>query len=79
MNNGLVQMGGKGKAASPLKVGLKAELPGSEHVPALSADAEVEGAWEQFTHTLPSKDTFHEYFPYGQQTPVLIQRLSIHR
>ena len=44
MNSRPVPMGGKGKAASPLKVGLKAEHSGSEHVPALSADAEVEGA-----------------------------------
>lgn len=28
-------MGGKGKAASPLKVGLKAEHSGVEHIPAL--------------------------------------------
>lgn len=36
--------GRKGKAASPFKVGQKTEHSRAEHVPAFSADAEVEGA-----------------------------------
>lgn len=44
MSNRPMLNGGKGKADSPLKVGLKAKHWEPEHVPALSADAEVEGA-----------------------------------
>lgn len=44
MSNRPMLNGGKGKADSPLKAGLKAKHWESEYVPALSADAEVEGA-----------------------------------
>lgn len=40
MNNRAVPMGGKGKAASSLQVGPKAEH--FEHIPALSADGRSE-------------------------------------
>lgn len=80
MNNRAVPMGEKGKAASSLQVGPKAEH--FEHIPALSADGRSErglGVWEQFTVSSAAKMLFMSICLYGKQAPVSIQKLPILR